>query len=786
MGGNRTQYKLLFFIICMMLIAFMSPTFVSHAESYDVLRPKIVFGDDLNYPPYAFLDKNGNPTGFSVELAIAVGNAMGYDVEIKLDEWSKTRVALENGDIDAISGMFYSKERESLYNFTTKHSVTNGEIFTNSNIKIDTLEDLRNKTIVVQRGDIVGEYLQSLNLNIVLIEVGTIQEALSLIENGTYDYSGLLQLPGLYEIEHNKFKKIISQNLNLIPNDYCMAVRKDNEDLALLLNGGLKIVKATGEYQAIYDKWLGVYEEKNIPDLIREYRWFLGFIAILVLVLVVFNYTLRNAVKKRTHELQSMNEQLIENFEEIFAMKENLILSESRSRAILSALPDIVFTVSSDGYFLDCHVGQFEDLISPPELFLGKHISEFLPKKIAEDCLEMIKKAIETKTLQNYEYELQQDGNRNIFEMRIVHVYEDKVICITRNVSADRINLERIEYLSYHDQMTGLYNRRYFEEELIKLDTSRNLPLSVILADVNGLKLVNDSFGHMTGDELIIKAAEILKFNCRSNEVISRVGGDEFVILIPKMDSDGIIRLLNRIQEHFKTEHIGFIEVSLSFGWAVKSSPTEDLHEIVNRADDHMYKNKIIESAKMRKNTINAIMRTLFTRDAHEAAHSENISNYLRKFCRFLDYSNEEIETFALLGQIHDIGKIGIQTEYLTRPGLLSNQEMNEVKKHSDIGYRILNTVNDMTEISNYVLYHHERWDGHGYPAGLAGKEIPIYSRILMIADAYDAMIHERPYHMHKTELEAMSEIKRVSGTQFDPELAEKWIQCFMTDLTTK
>jgi len=303
-----------------------------------------------------------------------------------------------------------------------------------------------------------------------------------------------------------------------------------------------------------------------------------------------------------------------------------------------------------------------------------------------------------------------------------------------------------IFYLSYHDQLTGLFNRMFYEEELKRLDTERNLPLTIVMGDVNGLKLINDSFGHAVGDELLKKVAQVITKGCRTDDIIARLGGDEFVILLPQTDADETERIIKRIQALAFKERIESIDLSISFGYEVKRGMGKRIQEVFKNAEDKMYKQKIFEGASMRGRTINVIINSLQEKDKREEQHSHRVSALCKSMGEALGLPTSEIEELKSVGLLHDIGKIGIDETILNKPGKLTVDERKEINRHPEIGYRILNTVNDMSDAANYVLYHHETWNGKGYPKGLKGVEIPFVSRIITIADAYDAMTSERSY----------------------------------------
>ncbi len=345
-------------------------------------------------------------------------------------------------------------------------------------------------------------------------------------------------------------------------------------------------------------------------------------------------------------------------------------------------------------------------------------------------------------------------------------------ILIIKDITEDKKKQEEIEYLSFYDQLTGLYNRRFFEEELRRLDTPRNLPISIVIADLNGLKLANDAFGHIVGDKLLVKMAEILKKSCRSDDIIARMGGDEFVVILPKTNVNEVECVVNRISSAVNDIKIHSVMLSVAIGWEIKRHKDESMEEVFKKAEDIMYRGKLFDSPSVRSKTVDVILNTLYQKNKIEEHHSHRVSNLCEAMGIELGFNDEEVRELKLTGSLHDIGKIAIDEKIINKPGRLNEIEWSEIKRHSEIGYRILSSVNYLSEIAEYVLAHHERWDGNGYPKGLKGEGIPIYSRIVSIADAFDTMISVRPYRVIVSKEDALKEIMGYAGTQFDPHLA--------------
>jgi len=363
--------------------------------------------------------------------------------------------------------------------------------------------------------------------------------------------------------------------------------------------------------------------------------------------------------------------------------------------------------------------------------------------------------------------------DHNVNAVRLIGMIQD----VTERKRAE----EKIVYLSFRDQLTGLYNRRFFEKELARLDCERNYPLTLVMGDVNGLKLINDSFGHATGDELLTKVAQVLREACREDDLIARLGGDEFVIVLPNTDTADAEQILKRINALALQVRVGSIELSISFGYETKRYKEEQIRELFKRAEDHMYKKKLFEGPSMRGKTIKTIIRTLHEKNKREEQHSYRVSALCQSMGEALGLREGEVQELKTVGLLHDIGKITIDENILNKPGKLTKDEWEEIKRHPEIGYRILSTVNGMSEMAEYVLTHHERWDGLGYPKGLKSDELPLQTKIIAIADAYDAMTSARSYREALSDEVAIAELQKNSGTQFDPDLVTLFIEKVIT-----
>jgi diguanylate cyclase (GGDEF)-like protein len=339
---------------------------------------------------------------------------------------------------------------------------------------------------------------------------------------------------------------------------------------------------------------------------------------------------------------------------------------------------------------------------------------------------------------------------------------------------------EQYRYLSFHDRLTGLYNRAYFEEEIKRLDAGRQLPLSLIIGDLNGLKLINDAFGHWEGDKLLCKIAQILRDICRKEDIISRWGGDEFAIILPITNEKAALEACDRIRRACSEAGKEPIQPSIALGVATKENVAQDIQQVLKDAEDKMYRNKLVESETARNFIISSLEKTLTDRRYETEEHIQRLRQMSVQIGRSLGLSDKELEELILLSSLHDIGKLAILESILTKQDSLSLEEWEAMKKHPEIGYRIAQSSNRTASIAEAILAHHERWDGSGYPLGLKGNEIPFIPRIFAIIDAYDVMTHDTLYRKATSHEQALDELRRCAGTQFDPKLIEMFTESFL------
>lgn len=333
---------------------------------------------------------------------------------------------------------------------------------------------------------------------------------------------------------------------------------------------------------------------------------------------------------------------------------------------------------------------------------------------------------------------------------------------------------KELMYKTYNDELTGLYNRAYMAETLKKLKEENSLPFSVIVADLNGLKITNDTFGHDVGDQMLIRVSQIIKDSIKENHVACRIGGDEILVFMPSTNEQEAAQIIEKIQKSALAAKEDTIKPLIALGCATTHDDVNnDYSDLFKLAEYRMYENKTAESEKTYDMIITAIKKNLYENKNESVEHCKRLVELCRKMGEILDLEKNEIESLALLAELHDIGNVGINKEIFLKQDKLTPEEWQKIKRHPELGFKIVSASTKLSYIGKGIFAHHENWDGSGYPQGLKGEEIPFMARLFSILEAYDVMTHERPYKQIYTKEEAIQELKKNSGTQFDPKLVE-------------
>ncbi len=483
---------------------------------------------------------------------------------------------------------------------------------------------------------------------------------------------------------------------------------------------------------------------------------------------------LETVVQERTEELR----------------KANITLSESKDelRLILDSAAEAIYGIDLDGNCTFCNRSCIEMLgYNKQSELLGKNMHwqihhtrrDGTPLPI-HDC--RIFKAFIKGEGSHVEDEVFWRADGTSFDAEYFSYPQIKngeiigAVITFMDISERRQKEAKIHYLSCYDTLTGLQNRRCFEENRNKIDIPDNLPLSVLFADINGLKMTNDIFGHSAGDELIRKSSEILRQVCRQNDVVARVGGDEFIILLPNTTGENAEKILTRIKSGFADAYFQAIKCSISLGLDTKRSQDQSLDEVMANAENAMYKDKTMNRKSINKDIIDTIIETLHEKHPGEKLHSITVSKFCSDVGTALHLPKTEINKLKRAGYLHDIGKIVLVDSILSKD-TVSDEELEKMQQHSAVGYRILSLFDDTLDLAEYVYGQHERWDGAGYPRGLKGEQIPLISRIIAAVETYDRVLNRGELPLKERKPAALDVIKNGAGTHFDPKIANILVQ---------
>lgn len=454
--------------------------------------------------------------------------------------------------------------------------------------------------------------------------------------------------------------------------------------------------------------------------------------------------------------------------------------SEEKYRLIVDNQTELIDKVAPDGTLLYASPSYCRFYRKKKEELIGSNFVQHLDSKQRDKIKKLFLKAIRppyvSSSLEQVEIGGQQKWvswiNKGVLDNQGRLLY---VIGSGRDITEQVKTEKQREFLSLHDSFTSLYTRNFFLAELKREDELKNYPLTVILGDINGLKLVNSSFGQKEGDRIILGVSNAIKATLRKDEIIARWGGDSFAILLSGTGEAQAEKIIARIDRRIARQDF-VVPVTISFGVSTKTGDTERVN-LIRDAEDKLMGKKLFNKSSSHSAIITSLERALKERDYETEEHVKRMKVYSQKLGQSLGLSEDKLNHLLLLATLHDIGKISIPDNIVLKPGRLTSQEWKIMKTHAEIGFRIAETSPNLNHIAQAILHHHEKWDGSGYPDGFSGKKIPLLSRIIAVVDAYDAMTHDRPYKGSMSKKEAIEELKRCSGSQFDPKIVREFIK---------
>lgn len=367
-------------------------------------------------------------------------------------------------------------------------------------------------------------------------------------------------------------------------------------------------------------------------------------------------------------------------------------------------------------------------------------------------------------------------------------------------------HIKKLEDMVNFDGLTNVYNHRYFQDKLkekIEIGRKENKPVSMIFIDIDYFKHYNDLYGHQKGDNILRELAEIVTKSVREKDVVARYGGEEFAVILEDTTERETLEIAERIRANVEETYFDGEEnqpkgkITASIGISVFPDKAKDELELIKSADDALYRAKFFNKNRvetytsilddLKKNiddkdielvtSIKTLISIINAKDRYTYSHVERVVIYSRLLADKLKLSEIDKSNLIYGAYMHDIGKINIPKEILVKRMKLEKEEWEELKQHPDNGVEIIKSVESLKDVIPLIKHHHERYDGKGYPNGLSGEEIPYLARVLTVVDSFDAMTSNRPYNRRKTYEEAIEELKRCSGTQFDSYIAEKFIE---------
>jgi diguanylate cyclase (GGDEF)-like protein/PAS domain S-box-containing protein len=466
-------------------------------------------------------------------------------------------------------------------------------------------------------------------------------------------------------------------------------------------------------------------------------------------------------------------------------LKKELVKSELKYRTYVENAPNVVMLLNTEGFI--SFVNQKAEIIMecPREQLLNRHFTEFL----APDDCDMV--------IANFQARLHGTERESPYEIEVISSTSRKIpveiwpnllydaqgnvsglLCMISDITNVKKTKEKLIYLSEHDILTGIYNRASFQNIVNDLQSNKVSPVGIIICDINGLKLINDTLGHQAGDKMIQTVGNILLKICNTRFYPARIGGDEFAVILPGASQEEMNTFLQTLHHEiniFNQSNDGLF-LSLAIGSSMRHNPRHNLDIVIRTADNSMYRSKLFEQKSARNTILRTLTSALTMRDHMTEEHATRLKHLACGFGQRMNLSCEDLDYLTLLAVTHDIGKIGIPDEILFKDGPLDPDEWEIMRSHSEIGYRIAVESRELSGIAEYILYHHEHWNGEGYPMKLKGDQIPLICRILAIIDAHDAMTNDRPYRRAMSPKEAIEQLLADKGIKYDPDILEEYI----------
>ncbi|SFC56934.1 sensor domain-containing diguanylate cyclase/phosphohydrolase [Clostridium uliginosum] len=558
----------------------------------------------------------------------------------------------------------------------------------------------------------------------------------------------------------------------------------------------LKFIYANNEYKKIHNgkrkEFIGLKHEDVFSELVvekyndqcnlvietLESRTEEGYVDGVYRKCTIFPLIDQNGIIKAIAGIDA-NLGIVKEKDKVIEEQKNLL------KVIVDTLPGMIFYKDTEGKYVYANkeYAKFHEKNGVHEI-IGKRdvdiqISGELASAYAQGDQEVMKskKSIFTDIVTKIEQ------NKTVYSEVVKEPVIDKdgevvgVVGLVLDVTEKKEIEERLKYLSYTDSLTGAYNRAYFEEKAEEFLNEQYFPVGVIMGDANGLKVINDTLGHLEGDKLLKLITKVLKDVCNKKDLVFRIGGDEFVVLIPNATEDECESMIRKVFQRCKVYRHDLIDISIALGASITNNLSKNIYDTLKDAEDKVYRQKLLHENSINNSIMYSLKAGLETKSMETEEHTERVLENAIVIGEKLHLSTSQMDELIIVAKLHDIGKIGISEEILLKPSRLTNEEFEIIKTHTEKGYRIVKASNKLNSIAKGVLTHHERWDGKGYPLKLKGKAIPLVARIINVADSYDVMTNDRVYKKAVSKELAIKELKNCSGSQFDSEIVNLFIE---------
>ncbi len=604
-----------------------------------------------------------------------------------------------------------------------------------------------------------------------------------------------------YFVDNELYLHVILFELsdNILSNQQLRKIQRRNRDLILYMNDGI------GVFQTIPEKKEGklIFSNKKFNDFVSKHQRNLIYMSFDELFpffsksekTKIFSVLNKTVYEKEIHD-RNTNHYYIYRFysnEELELIVQindvtDLKLATSKYN---QEKQNVNYIIEETGIITWEWNYKTGDIVLSDNWFDLLDFTDFTNNHVKfADVFSLIHPEDKDKTEEELEKYLQGEDSFFNIEMRISNSKDDFIWCLLRgsviesdelkrpimlrgtfqDITVNKNKDEEIRFLSLHDHLTSLPNRRSYEKQINDIDYEKNYPLAIILADVNGLKVINDAFGHEKGDDLLKTVGRVLNAEASDNCIVARLGGDEFVFVSPKTNEAQAKQLVNKLLSIFKHKEINGLEVSVSLGMAVKNSKNIPIKQIHNLAESNMYQNKL-NLKNSRLHMVNIIQDKLFKKHPLEKEIVALVNDYALKMLKYLDVLPDEMHVVDVVSKYYNIGVISIDNKVFSSERSFDNQQEMEYRKHVEAGYQIMLSAYNYDEVALGILYHHEKFDGSGYPAGLKGKEIPLASRLVAILATFS-----RLKIINNSRKKAINYIKSEKDSTFDPELVDLFV----------